>query len=282
MAELLPFYEKFPAEVIAITARGSDPNDGENRVPLLLKAEAERNTAHWYAAAALVRPQELVHRLLGQARFDYAISILDQDFIPVRVLDPAPRAPLASSLALAASPPPVLGVAWPPDTAYYIETSGDESRVLTCCVGARTYLKEGRAIIHGSANQQPPDLAWEDHDREIVRILLTFAHCRLCSFAGDDFPNIRGGKASIVWHSPGQAGHLLEEAVEQYVQECVRMVAALHEEMVSEREIRAKVRLWIRDSRNVRTEAIPVINGGVEVNHCAPIQHLTTNGRCVD
>ena len=60
------------------------------------------------------------------------------------------------------------------------------------------------------------------------------------------------------------------------------MVGALHEEMVSEREIRAKVRIWIRDWRNVRSEPIPVISGGIEINRCAQIQHVSTNRRCVD
>ena len=285
LTELLPFYDQFPAAVIAVVARGRG-SDTEDRLPLLLKAEAGKNTAYWYASAALVDRKQLIHHLVSQARFDYAISILDQDFVPVRVFE-RPFAGVAGGIPGGILPGITAGstVAWPEDVVYEIEMAGDVDRVLTCCVGGNTYLKEWPSSIHAFGDQQPAGLFlfnWEDHDREVVRVLLSFAHCRMCSLNSPDFPNIRGGRATIVWHSPERVRHLLEEAVEQYVKECERMTEALRETALTEPEIRPKVRIWIRDWRKVRTDPIPSIGGGVEVNFCAQIQHASTNGRCID
>ena len=138
--------------------------------------------------------------------------------------------------------------------------------------------------VDALTDRQPADsLAWEDHDREVVRVLLTFAHCRICAVdrGTGDFPNVRGGKASIVWHSAEQGRSLLEEAVDLYAKECVRMIRALGETELTETEVRSKVRIWIRDRRSLQTTPVPSI-AGVEFNLCAPIQKVSINGRCLD
>jgi len=100
--------------------------------------------------------------------------------------------------------------------------------VLTCCVGGNTYLKEWPIALHAFRDRQQADLlAWEDHDREVVRVLLSFAHCAVCQLQRSDLLNVRGGKASIVWHLANQGRSLLEQAIEEYVKECVRMLGAL-------------------------------------------------------
>jgi len=145
-------------------------------------------------------------------------------------------------------------------------------------------LKEWSPRVHAYIDRQPADLlAWEDHDREVVRVLLSLAHGRTGAVdRGDfDFPNVRGGKASIVWHSVEEARSLLEEAAEQYVKECIRMIGALGETALTEPEIRSKVRIWIRDRRRLQTTPVPSI-AGVEFNLCAPVQKVSTNGRCID
>ena len=174
-------------------------------------------------------------------------------------------------------------VAWPEPTIYHIEKSGDIDHVLTCCIGRQTYLKEWSPAVHAFDDRQPADpVDWEDHDREVVRILLSIAHCRYCSLDRGDFPNIRGGKASIVWQSVEQAHSLLETAVEQYVQECVRMIRTLGETTLSESEIRPKVRIWIRDLRRATTIPIPSVGAGVEFNRCASTWQGSSSGPCID
>jgi hypothetical protein len=144
-------------------------------------------------------------------------------------------------------------------------------------------LKGFVARFSAHPDGQPVDpVGWEDHDREVVRLLMSVAHCDICSRATPDFPNVRGGKATIIWHSAEQARPLLEEAVERYAKECVAMVDALHETTVSESEVRSKVRIWIRDWRRVQTVPIPSVGVGVEFNRCAAIQNRSSNGRCVD
>ena len=174
-------------------------------------------------------------------------------------------------------------VTWPEETVYHIEMWGDTDEVLTCCIGGNTYLKAWSTSVRGFGDPEPvKPRAWEDHDRDVVRALLSIAHCVYCSVERGDFPTVRGGRASIVWHSLEQAHSLLEEAVEQYVKECVRMVGALGESTLSESEIRSKVRIWIRDWRRVQTTAIPSVGAGVEFNRCASIQQASSNGRCID
>jgi hypothetical protein len=281
LVELLPFFDQFPAAVIAVVAR-DDPNRHEDRLPLLLKTEEAKNRTYWYAAASLMDRKELIHHLLEHSRFDYAVSVLDRDVVPVQVYDRPqiggrgiPGGVLYGSIGSQ--------VVWPEQTIYHIEMSGDIDHILTCCVGGNTYLKTWSPTVHAFEDLQPADpFAWEDHDREVVRVLLSIAHCGACSFDRGDFPNVRGGRASIVWHSAEQARSLLEEAVEQYVKECVRMVGALGETTLTEPEIRSKVRIWVRDWREVRTIPIPSVGAGVEFIRCAQIQSVTSNGRCID
>lgn len=283
LIELLPFFDQFPAAVIAVVAKGH-PSESEDRLPLLLKAEEGGNSAYWHAAASLVDRKQLIHHLVQQARFDYAISVLDQDFVPVRAFAKLPRGTIGGipggvidSISIG-SP-----VAWPEETIYHIEMSGEIDHVLTCCIGGNTYLKPWSPHVHAFGDAQPADpLDWEDHDREVVRVLLSFAHCGTCALDRGDFPNLRGGKASIVWHSAEQVRSLLKEAVEQYVKECVRMIGALGETTFAEPEIRSKVRIWIRDGRQVQTIPIPSVGVGVGFNRCASIQSVSSNGRCID
>jgi hypothetical protein len=281
LVELLPFFDQFPGAVIAVVARGN-PEEREDRLSLLLKTEEAKNLTYWYAAASLMDRKELIHHLLQQARFDYAISVLDQDFVPVQVYGGTPRG------VIGGTPEGTLGsigsqVAWPEETVYHIEMSGDIDHVLTNGIGRNTYWKAWPTSVHAFADAQPADpLLWEDHDREVVRVLLSVAYCGLCSFPRGDFPNVRGGRATIVWHSAEQARSLLDEAVEQYVKECVRMVGTLGETTLREPEIRPKVRIWVRDWRRVQTIPIPAVGAGVEFNRCAQIQNATSNGRCVD
>jgi hypothetical protein len=283
LTELLPFFDQFPAAVIAVVAKGRAVA-GEDRLPLLLKAEETKNSAYWYAAAALMDRKQLIHRLVQQARFDYAISVVDQDFIPVQVSGGPPEGITGGIPGGAMNGfPNGSQVAWPEETVYHIEMSGGIDHILTCCVGGNTYLKAWSTTLHAFKDAQPADLsAWEDQDREVVRVLLSFSYCRTCQFSRGDFPNVRGGKATIVWRSEEQTRSLLEEAVEQYVKECVRMVGALGETALSETDIRSKVRIWVRDWRQVRTIPIPGVGAGVEFNRCASIQHTSSNGRCID
>ena len=279
LTELLPFFDQFPAAVVAVVAK-ERPSASEDLLPLLLKAEEKKNTAYWYAAASLMDHKQLIQHLLQQVRFDYAISVVDRDFIPVAVSDEPPGGmagiPIGSINGFSN------GLRWPDGTIYRIEMSGDSDSSLTCCVGGSTYLKAWPTAARASEDDQPADSsAWADHDRGIVRVLLSFAHCRTCSINKGDFPNVRGGKATIVWHSEEQARSLLQEAVEQYAQECVRMVRALGETPLSEPEIRSRVRIWVRDWREARTIPIPGV-GSVEFNRCASIQHASSNGRCID
>ena len=91
---------------------------------------------------------------------------------------------------------------------------------------------------------------------------------------------MRGGKATIVWHSPAQARPLLLQAIEAYVKDCTRLAAAL-DPSFGEAAVRSKVRIWIRDQRKSNNVPIPAVPG-IEFNVCAPIQHASRNGRCVD
>jgi hypothetical protein len=283
LAELLPFFGQFPGAVIALVAKGR-AIAGEDRLPLLLKAEESKNSAFWHAAAALIDRRQLIDRLVQQARFDYAITVVDQDFIPVRVpggIGGGGANDIPSGVGIEF--PSVMQIPWPPETVYHIEMSGDIDHILTCCIGGNTYLKEWPTTLHAFKDAQPPDLAaWEDHDREVVRVLLSFAYCSTCSVSRGDFPNVRGGKATIIWRSEEQARPLLEEAVEQYVKECASVLAALGERALSETAIRSKVRIWVRDWRQVRTIPIPGVGAGVEFNRCASIQGAFSNGRCID
>jgi hypothetical protein len=280
LAELLPFYDQFPAAVMAVVARGK--NDGhEDRSALLKKTEEDQNTSYWHAAASLVDRQQLIRHLLDQAKFEYPISIVDRDFLPVMIhrysrgiIGGVPGVPGAMGGV------PVLKVPWPDETIYEIETSGDAGHVLTCCVGGNIYLKEWPRSLHAYESRQKPDPAWQDHDREVMRVLLSFTECPQCSYDRPDFPIVRGGKATIVWHSEEQARPLLLEAVDQYLKELARMTSALGENL-SEAEIRSKVRIWIRDWRRTKTEPIPLAAVGVQFSLCASSQSVT-NWRCVD
>ena len=281
LTELLPHFDQFPGAVIAIVAK-TNPREGEDRLPLLLKAEEGKNSVYWYAALSLVDRKQLVHYLVQQARFDYAITVQDEDFVPVRIPGGHPRGlpglvgGMISGLTNGA-------VQWPPETIYHIEMSGDIDDLLTSGIWRSTYLRRWSPTVHAFPDAQPADpLAWEDHDREVVRILVSIAYCGVCSYDRGDYPNIRGGKVTIVWHSLAQARPLLEKAVEWYVNECVSLVDALHETTVSEAEIRSKVRIWLRDWRTVQTIPIPSVGVGVEFNRCAPSQSASSNGRCVD
>jgi hypothetical protein len=280
LTELLPYFDQFPAAVIAIVAR-NNPREGEDRLPLLLKAEEAKNPVFWYAAMELVDRKELVHHLVQQARFDYAISVFDDDFVPVQIPGGGiPRGVPGGVIGgIIGSILPSGSVAWPESTTYHIEFSGGD--LLTSGRWRSTFLIASSPAVNTLPDAQPADpVAWEDHDREVVRLLLSIAHCDMCQAVTPDFPTVRGGKATIIWHSAEQGRPLLEEAVERYVRECVRMVDALHE-TISESEVRSKVRIWIRDSRRVQTTPIPSVGAGVEFNRCAPIQSLSSNGRCV-
>jgi hypothetical protein len=282
LIELLPFFEQFPGAVIAVVARGN-PKEREDRLPLLLKTEEAKNRTYWYAAASLMDRRELIHHLVEHARFDYAISVLDQDFVPVQILGGMPSGVIGRGVPGGALGSIGSGVPWPEETVYHIELSGDMDHLLTSGIGGNTYLKAWPTSVRAFGDGQPADpLTWEDHDREVVRVLLSIAHCAACPRDRGDFPNVRGGSASIVWHTAEQARSLLQEAVEQYVKECVRMVAALGETTFTEPEIRSKVRIWVRDWRRVRTIPIPSVGTGVEFNRCASIQSGSSNGRCVD
>jgi hypothetical protein len=283
LTELLPHFDQFPPAVIAIAAK-NNPREGEDRLPLLLKAEEGRNSIYWYAAVSLVDRKQLVHYLVQQVRFDYAISVQDGDFVPVQIREGPPHGVIGGIVGgIVGAATPYGSVAWPESTIYHIELSGDINELLTSGTWRATYLRAWSPTVHSFPDAQPADpLAWEDHDREVVRVLASIAHCAVCSFDRGDFPNVRGGKATIIWHSAEQARPLLEEAVERYVNECVRMIDALHETTVSESEIRSKVRIRLRDGRRVQTTPIPSVGVGVEFNRCASMQSGSSNGRCVD
>jgi hypothetical protein len=281
LTELLPFFDQFPAAVIAVVAR-NNPREGDDRLPLLLKAEETKNPAYWSAAASLMG-QGIVRYLIDRAHFDYTITVTGEDLVPVYIFGGLPRGVVGGGVpgGIIGSIGP--GVAWPEETVYHIEMSGDIDHILTSGVGRNTYLKAWSTTVHAFEDAQPADpLAWEDHDRDVVRVLLSMAYCGVCQLQRGDFPSVRGGKATIVWHSAEQVRPLLEEAIEQYVKECVRMVGALGEPTLTEPEIRSKVRIWVRDGRRVQAIPIPRVGAGVEFNRCASIQSATSNGRCVD
>jgi hypothetical protein len=282
LTELLPHFDQFPSAVIVIVAR-NNPREGDDRLPLLLKAEEAQNFVLWCAAVSLVDRGQLVHHLVQQARFDYAISVLDEDFMLVQALGGQLGGTPSRAVGGITGSIPNGSVAWPDSLSYDIEVWGDIRDSLTSGTWRSTYLKAWSPATSALPDGQPTDpVGWEDHDREVVRLLLSVAHCDACSRATPDFPNVRGGKATIIWHSAEQGRPLLEKAVERYVKECVAMVDALHGTTISESEVRSKVRIWIRDWRRVQTVPIPRVGVGVEFNRCAPIQSRSSNGRCVD
>jgi hypothetical protein len=59
LTELLPFFDQFPAAVIAIVAK-NNPREGEDRLPLLLKA---KNSLYWYAAVKTSYLRDVLTRL---------------------------------------------------------------------------------------------------------------------------------------------------------------------------------------------------------------------------
>jgi hypothetical protein len=279
LTELLPFYERFPAAVIAVVAKGG-PRSSMGLLPLLQKTEQTKNTAYWYAAASLMDRKELLHYLVGQARFDYAIAVVDRDFVPVQVFK---RLPTGVIGGMPAGVPHDSSAAWPPETVYQIETWGDVDQMLPGGIGQSTYLKARSPGALGYESQRSADVsAWEDHDREVVRVLASIASCGMCAVDRGDYPNVRGGRATIVWHSPEQARALLAEAVGQFVKECAGMVGALGQPL-TDLDVRPKVRIWIRDWRSVQTSPIPSVGSGVEFNLCAPVQNGSAiDGRCID
>ncbi len=140
--------------------------------------------------------------------------------------------------------------------------SGEPSEQLTCCIGKPTYLKESRSELAPILDRRD----WEHHDRDVVQLLLSLSTCSTCAYSQPDFPIVRGGKATIVFHSAEQVRPLLTEAIEGYVKDCMRMVAALQDSSFNESAIRSKVRISISDQRQTKAVPIPFINAGVDLN----------------
>ncbi len=86
LSELLPFFNQFPGAVIVLAARNG-ARESEDRLPLLVKAEESKNSTYWYAAANLVDKRQLIHYLVQQARFDYAISVVDWDVVTTQTFE---------------------------------------------------------------------------------------------------------------------------------------------------------------------------------------------------
>lgn len=256
----------------------------EDRLPLVLKAEEHKHLTEWYAAASLMDYKELVHYLVQHARFDYPISVVDRDFLPVQILDIPGTRSGGGILGGIVGGSPTGQVQWPDEIVYKIVSSShDDEGALTCCLGGvATYLQARSTREPGFPDGQSPEPGdWGSHDKDVIRILLSIAHPSWRAVAEEDFPIIRGGKATIVWHSLDQARPLHKEAIDQYVSECGRMLTKLGEPGLTEPEIRSKVRIRIRDWRRARAIPIPDVGAGVEFNVCADSQR-PDNWRCVD
>jgi hypothetical protein len=269
LEELLPFFNQFPAAVIAVVARTGNSNGAEDRVPLLISAEGLENRTYWSAAASLVDHKRLVHHLAQQVWFDYAVQISDRDFDPVQIHAPLPRGVPGGFAGGIIGGIPNGRVSWPEETAYRLSATGRPTEALTSGIGGRVYLIA--EPYYGAGQGEHPDEdteAWGEHDRDVVHLLLSFAHCSVCSRSTPDFPMIRGGKAFVFWTSEDRARRALMDGIEEYVRQCKGMLDTLGETGFSEAEIRSRVRIWIQDSRQSRTIPIPAMNSGVQINHC--------------
>ena len=269
LEELLPFFTQFPAAVIAVVARTDNSNGAEDRVPLLISAEGLKNRTYWSAAASLVDYKRLVHHLAQQVWFDYAVQVSDRDFDPVLIVAPTPNLIPGGAIGGILGGIPNGHVSWPEETAYRLSATGRPNEALTSGIGGRVYLTA--EPYHGAGQGEHPDedaAAWVEHDRDIVHVLLSFAHCSVCSRDSPDFPMIRGGKAFVFWTSEDRTRRALTDGIEEYVRQCKGMLDTLGETGFSEAEIRSKVRIWIQDWRQSRTIPIPAMNSGVQINHC--------------
>jgi hypothetical protein len=157
-------------------------------------------------------------------------------------------------------------VSWPEETAYHLASSGRQNDAFAWGIGGQTYLIAERGAQNERPGSEAPD--WDEHDRDIVLMLLSFAHCSVCQRATPDFPMIRGGKAFVFWISEDHTRRSIADGIEQYIRQCKGMLDTLGESGFSEAEIRSKVRIWIHDWRQSRTIPIPAISGGVQMNYC--------------
>ena len=285
LSELLPFFDESPDAVIDVIAKAM-PRQSEDLSPLLRKAEEQRSIIYWNAIASLMDRGTLVRALLQIVRFDYTVSFLDSDLVPVQIWEPrgVTGGGLGSMLGGVIGGLPGQKKIWPDVMDYRIEGSGEPRDRLTCCIGGPTYLKT-TLLSAPDITYRPrsPILEpWEEHNSAIIAILLDMAYCRFCATFQPDLPDIRGGKATVVWHSAEQAGTLLRQAVDNYLQQCVRMVASLRDVSLTEAEIRSKVRIWLRDRRRVQTVPLPALAAGVEVQYCAPFHKSPDNPHCLN
>jgi hypothetical protein len=266
LEELLPFFNQFPAAVIALIARTDNANATEDRVPLLISTEGLKNRLYWSAAASTVDRKRLIHHLAERAWFDYPIYVSDRDFVPVPIF--ALPGIASGVIGGVISGVPDGKVPWPSETTYRLSASGRQDETLPWGIGGQTYLIAERYDGRARAEQPDIDPDWDKHDKDILSVLLSFAHCSLCSQMTPDFPTIRGGKAFVFWFSQDQARRSLTDGIEQYVSVCRSLLATLGETGFTEAEVRSKVRIWILDWRQSRTVPIPAIGGGIQIHNC--------------
>ncbi|HLK21474.1 MAG TPA: hypothetical protein VKT81_21145 [Bryobacteraceae bacterium] len=281
--ELLPFYDEFPGAVIAIVVHHRD--EPEDSLALLRKAEEEQNPIHWRAVVSITG-RSRNHYLVERARFDYPITLYDDDFLPVRIYgigipDGAPHGVIVGGILGTVSTGSIPRIQWPEETVYRIEAQGGPGELLTTGNLGDTYLKAWPQSKGYMRDRPEIDHdGWANHDREVVRALLP--SIRICSpcVPGPDFSNLRGGKATIIWHSPEQALPILKNAIDTLAGECISL-AAFVEEPLADKMVRSKIRVWIRDFRRERTP-LPSVISGVQINVCPSYHAGPADGRCND
>jgi hypothetical protein len=179
--ELLPFFDQFPAAVIALLDRSHNANLNEDRTPLLIAAEGLKNRRYWSAAASLVDRKRLVHHLAQQVWFDYPIYLTDNDFVPILIHGDMPGGVPGGNLGGIIGGVPNGRVGWPEGTAYHLSKTGQRSEALTLGVGGQTYLIASSSIERqGWAQGDQPDADlkdWDEHARDIQLTLVSFRYC---------------------------------------------------------------------------------------------------------
>ena len=246
-AEILPLYDSFPNEAVAIAVSDSNRDD-EFFFPLLLSAEAQRNRAHWLAIALGYRTANFKEHLAKQVRFEYSIDVVDSEYAPVMVYEGVPGG-VIGGVPGGVMPP----FGWPPTSRYCVTLSpqqGDQVLVRTL---------RGDVYLHRSSAEDPPcDRGdWRDHPLDVLRFLYSFAHCAVCSFDTPQFPDILGGKGTVFWRSPEQIQALLREVVQRYVLECRRFLDRVGQNQLSDDEVRSRISIHLNDRRRAKTHPIP-------------------------
>jgi hypothetical protein len=200
--------------------------------------------------------------LLEHVRFDYAIEVVDSDYLPVQIFV-GPRGVSAGGVLrdVSEAVPGGNEIPWPPAAPQYCLTmsprKGDTFLV------AATYLR----MRAGGCDSGD----WGAHSADVLRSLYSMAHCALRQMGPRTrpYPNILGGKATLRWRSADETRKALERISDDYVGECRAFVKAIDGPVWTNTELLSRIVITVSDRRGEHSIPIPYLGG---VMHLAPIR----------